>query len=176
MGKKLVDLVKLREAINTSTSTAEVAEKIGCHKSTVRHYMQKWSIPHFTGAPSGVSRRLDYDHIESLVKDGLTATQIALRLGERRATISAIIGKLGLAKPARRFTDIEIDMMFEMLEDGASYREVARTLNTRTATVMSKFPGYGWTPQQSGEFGMMMRYQGLHDLKITHVPQEADRG
>lgn len=39
-----------------------------------------------------------------------------------------------------------------LLEDGASYREAARTVAVSRSTVMKALPGFGWTYRQAGEF------------------------
>lgn len=45
----------------------------------------------------------------------------------------------------------------EMLDDGCSNREIARTLDTSNKTVAKFFPDSGWTPQQAGEFSAMLK-------------------
>ena len=44
------------------------------------------------------------------------------------------------------------DRALELLRDGASYTEVARTVNVDRKQISKKFPGYGWTKQQGVEF------------------------
>lgn len=45
-----------------------------------------------------------------------------------------------------------------MLEDGASRREVTRTLGLHSSTLANHFPDSGWTSRQAGAF-MMMEYK-----------------
>ncbi|QCG77801.1 helix-turn-helix DNA binding domain protein [Gordonia phage Reyja] len=45
-----------------------------------------------------------------------------------------------------------------LLEDGASYREVARTLGVPRHRVMRALPGYGWTYRDAGTFTASMRW------------------
>lgn len=40
----------------------------------------------------------------------------------------------------------------QMLQDGASYREVATTLGTDHRTVARRLPGYGWDRTEMGEY------------------------
>lgn len=40
----------------------------------------------------------------------------------------------------------------EMLKDGASYREVGRSLGVDYRDVSRRIPGYGWTKQQGVEY------------------------
>jgi hypothetical protein len=44
-----------------------------------------------------------------------------------------------------------------LLEDGASYTETARTIGKCRNWVASRFPGRGWTKQEGGAYGYMMR-------------------
>lgn len=47
-----------------------------------------------------------------------------------------------------------------LLEDGASYREAARTLGVHRTRVMDALPGYGWTYRQAGHFTASVRWVG----------------
>ena len=44
-----------------------------------------------------------------------------------------------------------------LLEDGASYTEVAATIGHSRKWVSRHFPGYGWTQQEGGAYGYMVR-------------------
>lgn len=48
----------------------------------------------------------------------------------------------------------------QLLEDGASYREVARTVNIDRRRVQRVFPGYGWTHREGGQFRKMVSVHG----------------
>ena len=52
-----------------------------------------------------------------------------------------------------------VDLIFAkaLLEDGASYTEAARTVGIHRTTLAEKIPGYGWTKQEGGAYGYMMR-------------------
>lgn len=45
----------------------------------------------------------------------------------------------------------------QLLDDGASYREITRTLGISKTTLRAKFPGRGWTYKESGEFRWITR-------------------
>lgn len=47
-----------------------------------------------------------------------------------------------------------------MLDDGASYREVMRTLHVDDGTLRKYFPGRGWTQQQAGQFSVLIQRMG----------------
>jgi hypothetical protein len=44
-----------------------------------------------------------------------------------------------------------------LLDDGASYSETARTVGANRSWLAVMFPGYGWTHEQGGSYGLMMR-------------------
>lgn len=48
----------------------------------------------------------------------------------------------------------------ELLEGGASYREVARTIGRSASVVCRRFPGRGWTPEQVAERASLDRRYG----------------
>ena len=45
-----------------------------------------------------------------------------------------------------------------MLEDGASHREIERTLKVSHGSVARHFPGTAWTPSQAGKYSAETRY------------------
>lgn len=55
-----------------------------------------------------------------------------------------------------------------MLEDGASYTEVAETFGSDRSTIRDKFPGYGWTSSEGGQVGMMVRWSGMERPVRAH--------
>lgn len=54
-------------------------------------------------------------------------------------------------RPGRTPKEV-LDKALLMLQDGASYREVAYTFDIPRSTLRGKFPGYGWTEQQGRSF------------------------
>ncbi|MDQ0241220.1 hypothetical protein [Arthrobacter bambusae] len=57
-------------------------------------------------------------------------------------------------------TPEELNKARLMLEDGASMREITRTLGISKTTLRNKFPGMGWTYKESGEFRQLIRHAG----------------
>ncbi len=51
--------------------------------------------------------------------------------------------------------------MEQLLSEGASYREVARTTGRSSNTVARLFPFRGWSQSQGGKFGCLIRYSGI---------------
>ena len=44
-----------------------------------------------------------------------------------------------------------------LLDDGVSYSEAGRTVGVDRRRLAVMFPGYGWTHEQGGPYGLMMR-------------------
>lgn len=62
----------------------------------------------------------------------------------------------------RTLTDDEIRTANMLLDDGASFGEVARTLNRNKSVICRHFPGRGWTRAQTDELSSIrMRYRGV---------------
>lgn len=84
--------------------------------------------------------------VVQMTRDGFTAQQIAAALGVCERTINRVrmATGVGIIKPPP-MSDDEIAISKRLLEDGASYMEVARTLNRYWITIRDHVPGYGWT-------------------------------
>lgn len=54
-------------------------------------------------------------------------------------------------------SDSEIRFAEQLLDDGASFREVARTLDRNPSVICRHFPGRGWTAQQKSEGASIQR-------------------
>ena len=59
----------------------------------------------------------------------------------------------------------QMEQARRLLEDGASYRETARTLGIGRGTVMRALPGYGWTYQDAGRHAMTIRWANRRHRK-----------
>jgi DNA-binding CsgD family transcriptional regulator len=95
---------------------------------------------------------------------GLSAADIAHQLGITERTVFRIRRRRMVARcTPLRFTDDEIATAEQMLADGASIAEVARSLGRRPATVNKRFRGRGWSKVQCAEFGAL-RWKALRLL------------
>lgn len=91
---------------------------------------------------------------QELHRSGLSAPQIAEAIHVSDRTVVRWRRALGLSAPgAVRFTPEEVSRALLLFEDGASCREVARTLGRSAKVIARRFPGLGWTPQQAGSLG-----------------------
>lgn len=109
------------------------------------------------GVPSDVrSERLA--RVKVLTAEGWAASDIAAELKVSRRTVVRYRRATGCARPApRRLTTDEITVASELLDDGCSYEEVARTLGVSSSSIVARFPGRSWTPSQISAHGCLHR-------------------
>ena len=83
------------------------------------------------------------DEVERLTKLGKSANEIAVIVGVTPRTVSRIRVRREIAQPLNivPFTEEEKERARKLLSDGASYREVAKTLGRPYPTVATKFRG-----------------------------------
>lgn len=90
--------------------------------------------------------------IVRLTKAGHSAAEIAKRLGVTTRTVHRQRRTGGCAKPMPNWmTDDEIRRAEALLDDGASYSEVARTLGRTAQSIGERFPGRGYSKAQANE-------------------------
>lgn len=77
--------------------------------------------------------------------------------------------KLSDAPPFRPLTQDEKRQAEQLLDDGASFREVADTLGREASTIARHFPGRGWQPVQSGHYA---RFMERIERKATELVRE----
>lgn len=99
------------------------------------------------------------DQIEQHTHAGLTAAQIADILGISERTVVRARRARGCQQgpPPRPMTAEEINQAREMLDDGCSYAEVARSLGRSSGVIRRLFPGRGWPRGAGGRFGQERR-------------------
>jgi hypothetical protein len=61
---------------------------------------------------------------------------------------------------SRRLSKERLDQVEVMLDDGASFREIMRTMPIGYVSLRKYFPGRGWTQQQAGQFSVMIQRMG----------------
>lgn len=101
-----------------------------------------------------------------LTKEGYSLSEIAVRLGVSRRQVVTYRKEAGVTQPAYQpYTPEQLETAVNLLEDGASYAEVGRTIKRAPHHLRMKFPGYGWKADESGAFGYMMRKTGTKVLR-----------
>ena len=97
--------------------------------------------------PDAIAERRET--VTRLTAAGYTAHQIGKLMGLTERSIVRIRKASGISRPfAPRVNDDEKTAMRELLDDGVSYAEAARTVGRSPWTVARNFPGRGWTRQQ----------------------------
>jgi DNA-binding NarL/FixJ family response regulator len=105
-----------------------------------------------------------WDRVLDLSRRGVPIEQIAEQLGISVTHVSRIRARQRKSKQSRRsFTAEEIVIIEEMLNDGCSYAEVARTINRAPKSIRRRWPGRGWDKTACAEFGAL-RYKALQQL------------
>ncbi|URM86147.1 helix-turn-helix DNA-binding protein [Gordonia phage BiggityBass] len=105
------------------------------------------------------------ERVARLTRQGLSAADIAAQL---RVTVRTVVrdrqrtGVCGKLPP--RLSDEKLAQARQLLADGASYREAARTVGCDPANLRRRLPGYGWPPGQWPE--------GLNPTIIASVRRE----
>jgi len=105
------------------------------------------------------STALRRKRITEMTQQGLSSPEIAAMLGmsERSVTRARVLCECTLGEAAVPATDDERRRALELLTDGCSYMETARTIGRSSTAVRRWFPGYEWTAAQCGEMAAMMR-------------------
>lgn len=90
--------------------------------------------------------------VVALTREGLSVAQIAQRIGTSQRTVIRERRRAGVAHQAyASFTFEEAMRALTMLEDGASYKEVAKTLGRDRSTIRRWVPGFSWSQEQRRE-------------------------
>lgn len=92
---------------------------------------------------------------------GLNATEIAEQLGFSVRHVQRYRTRLGVSQTTPRNTwrptpEWEAQAS-QLVQDGVSLKEVARTMGCDEHTVLKRFKGQGWSMQQAGSHGQLMR-------------------
>lgn len=89
----------------------------------------------------------------TLTREGLSATEIADILGVSTRTVARYRRRTGtqLGEPSPRLADDQIEWIRQLLDDGCSRAETARTVGVSPNTVCRHFPDKHWTREQTYE-------------------------
>ncbi|QBI98764.1 helix-turn-helix DNA binding protein [Mycobacterium phage Bobby] len=101
--------------------------------------------------------------IAKLIRQGLTNKEVAQIVGVTDRTVNRARERKGLKKPQPpRISEETLSAGYQMLLDGCSYAEVARTLGHSRDTWRRKLPGFAWSHVECGRFRKLQeRYEGL---------------
>lgn len=116
------------------------------------------------------------ERIEALAQAGYNTRQIAAVERTTIRTVQRSRARLGIAAPKAEnaLSAAELRRAADLLDDGASYREVARTLGRSDMTIAHHFPGRSqWPPSSSS--GPGAQYRKLRKA-LDAIPASARRG
>ena len=100
------------------------------------------------------------ERVQEMTRNGMTVIRIAEALGVTDRTVTRDRVALGIANPvAIHMTDHQRATARQLLNDGCSYNEAARTIGMGGQAVRRAFPGHGWTRRQGAQWGLFVRHQ-----------------
>lgn len=146
-----IDPVQLARMVGEGHSNAYMAEHFQVRRDTVVEARRLIGLR--SNEPSA-RPKYDYERIVALTKDGYSAAEISREIGCSKETVRRTRVKFGVSqgRTMRKYSQEIRDKALVMLEDGASYNEVGRTLGVPDKWVRKTFPGMGWTRQQVYEY------------------------
>ncbi len=98
------------------------------------------------------------DLVAKMTRLGVPGPIIAAHLGVSVRTVSRARRERDCAKPLpTEISEADLAVAQQMLEDGATYSEVSRTLGRDTRVWKRRFPGFDCPPERTGELSMLAR-------------------
>lgn len=94
------------------------------------------------------------DRVAVMTRQGRSAPEIAAILGVTERTVIRDRVATGCARPVtwRTLTAEDLQLAQQLLDDGCSVVEVARTVGCSADTIHKHFPGRGWTLAQRCDY------------------------
>ncbi|MFV8049764.1 hypothetical protein [Mycobacterium sp. 48b] len=103
----------------------------------------------------------DENRIVELTKQDQSAALIAEIIGTTKRTVQRVRSRRHATVSQRRYphqlTAEQISTAEQLLDDGASYAEVGRTIGIDPQSVQLRWPNRGWTPQMRGQHSAFIR-------------------
>lgn len=151
---------ELRQAHADGLTLPEAAVRLNADATTVGKFARADGLKFKpVRRPEEGYKKYDRDMIRTYLEQGKDRAEIAELTGAARETIGRIKRdelKMPM-KPQIRYSDEVRARAKAMLEDGASYLEVERTLGPKARTLSKWFPGMGWDPRDAVTYRHMMR-------------------
>lgn len=98
------------------------------------------------------------DLIVRYTEQGLGRQEIADRIGCSVDTVSNVRRRRGVpVQRSYRLSAEQLARAEQLLDDGASFAEAARSIGSTTSAVARRFPGRGWSYRECGLFTAMLR-------------------
>lgn len=167
MNEYRATIAKRRQKVAALTAEGwtvnQIAKHLGVSAQTVHRHRAKLGIvlpPDFLVV---IHERRDV--VAKLTAEGWTLDQIAKHLGVTQRMISRDRVKKGIAQPpSKPWTADEDRRCRELLADGESLAEVARTLGRNIDTIATRYRGQGWTAHQTGQYNRLRMLRQALDV------------
>lgn len=145
---------KYAELHRMGYSDEGIGRRLGVSKRSAQR------IREHLGLPPNYRFKHDRATVEKMYREGATDEQIAQFMDATPGTVYRIRRELRLVNPpAPAIPEDRKLEIITMLEDGASYNEVARTTRLCQTSIRRHFPGMGWTRQQVNENAYIRRLE-----------------
>lgn len=143
----------------------EIASELGVNESSVRKLRTRLDLPPWPRPErkqrGGQKRKtiIDRELIRMLTEQGMGSRKIAEVVGCSDKSVVRIRRELGISKTEGHpgYPPETKAAAKAMLEGGASYEEVGRTLKVPSDRIRRWYPGMGWTTQQTAEYRWMLK-------------------
>ena len=99
------------------------------------------------------------ERIVTMTREGLSASQIGAALGCTARTVTRVRARLDclVHEKARPLTDAQLEAADQLLSDGCSIAEAARTVGASEMGLHRRFPGRAWNRAQISEYNALCR-------------------
>lgn len=162
--KRLEHMERYRSLLQGGSPREEIREAMGISLSCENRWRRELGI--YTDTPNEL-----FLSFQALIEAGVDSRMAGIRLGISDRTVLRYRKMLGMpiAPSAVPYPQEVRDKALEMLKEGMSGREVAKTLGLSETRIGRWFPEYMWTTQQSIEYANMVkrlnRIEGLDGIK-----------
>lgn len=150
------DEAEFVRALDRQLSPLAIAHIFGVERDTVARWARNIGRP-FPRRVGG-SRTFEVSSVGRMTARRVSTPTQARRLGVTTETILRVKRELGINRPPTQPYPQEYHIRAEqLLDDGASYNEVARTLGTSSRWPARHFPGRGWSQEDTGRYSSAVK-------------------
>lgn len=148
--------ILVAELTRQGSTIQEIADQLGVTRDMVSRDREVSGVTGVARSQSMTAIAERRKLVTELTAQGWTLDQIAARLNVTPRTVARDREETGILRPyPPRFTDEEQRRAQELLDDGYSIVETARTLNRSVDTIGRRFRGQGWTLAEIGQFNSL---------------------
>ena len=104
------------------------------------------------------------EQIAELFNDGISINEIAAETRVTTRTVYRSLERTGKRIPIKRPIPTLTEQMTAMLQDGASYADVAETFDVGVVWLRNACPGYGWDGYISGTLARVLKRPEMREM------------